>query len=439
MKRAALFLALAAVGCSSNSGTGGDGGSGVDGGAGGDGGSSGSGPELYPMDRTQSPITPRVAGHLRDIAGRAAMQEDVFAKVGASATVSLNFMYCFAGTGVDLDGRDELAPTIAAFLGGDAAGTDPYERESLSATVGWSAGAALAGDPSPLDQEVAAISPRYAVIMYGTNDIQLGDIDAYGDHLLELADRLGDAGVIPLFTTIMPRDDSATADAEVPRYNLIVRGVAQSRQVPLIDFHRELAPLPDHGLGSDGIHPSVYRNPGSLPCDFTAAGLAYGYNIRNLVTITSLDRARGVVAGGDEPDPPAATLAGAGSHADPFVIPSLPFVNVQDTRTSLVSDVDSYPGCNASQDESGHEYVYRLDLATATRVHAFLSDRGGADIDVHLLSGGSTGADCRMRDNLDLVADLQPGTYYFNLDSFASGGSPLEGEYVFAVMEEPAP
>lgn len=391
------------------------------------------------MDQTQSPITPRVAGHLRDIAGRAAMQEDVFAKVGASATVSLNFMYCFAGSGVDLDGRDSLAQTIQYFLGGDAGGTDPYERESLSATVGWSAGAALAGDPSPLQQEVAAISPRYAVIMYGTNDIQLNNIDTYGDHMLEIADQLSDAGVIPLFTTIMPRDDSATADAEVPRYNLMVRGVAQSRQVPLIDFHRELAPLPDHGLGSDGIHPSVYRNPGALPCVFTADGLAYGYNIRNLITITSLDRARAVVAGGDAPDPPAATLSGAGSHQDPFVIPSLPFVDVHDTRTSLVSDVDSYPGCGASQDESGHEFVYRLDLTTPTRVRAFLSDRGGADIDVHLLSGGSTGDDCLMRDNLDLTADLQPGTYYFNLDSFASGGSPLEGEYIFVVMQEPAP
>lgn len=434
-----LLAGCLAAGCSSEVGGGGN----VDARAG-DGGSTsdagpqpGSAPEVYPTDRTLSPITPHVAANLRAIAARSTMQEDVFAKIGASATVSINFMHCFAGPEVDLDGRDELAATVAHFAAGDAAGTDPYQRDSLSATVGWSAGMAIAGDPSPLEQELAAISPRFAVIMYGTNDIQLMNPYSYGANLLAIADQLMAAGVIPLFTTVMPRDDSAAADAVVPLYNMVVRAVAQARQVPLIDFHRELAPLPDHGLGADDLHPSVYRNPSALPCDFTAAGLTAGYNLRNLITIQTLDRARRVVIDGeDPPDAPLRTITGAGSLADPVAIDALPFSDVRDTRTAIDDAIDLYDGCAASQDESGREHYYRFEVTAPRRVRAVVVDHGGADIDVHLL-GGTTGADCIARDHRQVIADLEPGTYYFVLDSFASGGVAQEGEYLFIVMEEP--
>ncbi|HUP21322.1 MAG TPA: hypothetical protein VNB06_00100, partial [Thermoanaerobaculia bacterium] len=174
-----LIGALATLGCSSEVGSNALDGGTVDG-AIPDAGLPVEALEVYPTDRTLSPITPFVAANLREIASRGSMQSDVFAKIGASATVSINFMHCFAGTAIDLDGRDELAASVAHFAAGDAAGTNPYQRDSLSATVGWSAGAALAGDPSPLEQEVAAISPQFAVIMYGTNDIQLMNVYSYG-------------------------------------------------------------------------------------------------------------------------------------------------------------------------------------------------------------------------------------------------------------------
>lgn len=433
-----IFIgALAILGCSSEvGGNSVDASNGADAGTG-DAGLPAEAPEVYPIDRTLSPMTPFVVANLRDIASRGSMQADVFAKIGASATVSINFMHCFAGTSIDLDGRDELAATVAHFAAGDAGGTNPYQRDSLSATVGWSAGAALSGDPSPLEQEVAAISPRFAVIMYGTNDIQLMNVYSYGANLLALADQLAAAGVVPLFTTVMPRDDSATADAVVPLYNMVVRAVAQARQVPLIDFHRELEPLPDHGLGADDLHPSVYSNLNALPCVFTADGLTAGYNIRNLITIQSLDRARRVVVDGEAaPDLPARTVMGAGLVANPVVVDGLPFSDVRDTRDAAESAIDTYDGCAATQDESGREHYYRFEVTTARRIRALVIDHGGADIDLHLL-GGTTGADCIARDHREIVADLAPGTYYFALDSFASGGVAQEGEYLFIVMEEP--
>ena len=394
-------------------------------------------PEIYSTDRSLSPITPYVAENLRAIAARElGLSGAVFAKVGASATVSSNFMHCFAGDYVDVDGRDYLTATIAHFLAGDADGTDPYQRTSLTATVGWSAGAALAGDPSPLEQELAAISPRYAVIMYGTNDIQLGNIDAYGRNLLDMADLLVAAGVIPVYTTIMPRDDSASADAEVPRYNAVVRAVAQAYQVPLVDLHRELLPLDDHGLGGDGIHPSVYRDGGARGCVFTATGLTYGYNIRNLLTIETLRRLERIVDGGEAaPDAPLASVTGSGAPDDPLLIDRLPFSDLRDTSASANDNVDVYDGCG-TQDESGPEYVYELVLDHAATIRARVIARAGADVDVHLLQGGTSGAHCLLRNDRVIVTDLDPGTYFFNLDTFVSGGAPLPGEFLFVVTEE---
>src|SRR5262245_50386931 len=78
---------------------------------GGDGGGDGGGlaggafPVLYTDDRTLSPATEALAAHWRSIAGRKARTEDVFAKIGASNTVNTNFLHCFAGSNVDLDGR----------------------------------------------------------------------------------------------------------------------------------------------------------------------------------------------------------------------------------------------------------------------------------------------------------------------------------------------
>ncbi len=396
-------------------------------------------PEIYPTDRSLSPITPYVAANIRAIAARdSSLRNDVFAKVGASATVSFNFMHCFASANVDVDGRDYLTATVAYFLGGSAGGINPYERTSLTATVGWSAGAALSGDPSPLQEELAAISPRYALVMYGTNDIQLGNIDAYGRNLLDVADLLVNAGVIPVFTTIMPRDDSASADLEVPRYNAVVRAVAQAYQVPFADFHRELLPLPDHGVGSDGIHPTVYRDGGARGCVFTPVALTYGYNIRNLLSIESLHRLNRILDGGEAaPDVAQASVTGAGAPSDPVLIAQLPFSDLRDTSESPNDNVDVYDGCSASQDESGPEYVYRLVLDRTTTIRARVVSRAGVDVDVHLLQGGSEGSNCLMRNNKVIVTQLDPGTYFFNIDTFVnSGGTALPGEFLFVVTEE---
>jgi hypothetical protein len=278
-----------------------------------------------------------------------------------------------------------------------------------------------------------AISPRYAVVMYGTNDIQLRNLPAYADNLLTLADELIAAGVVPALTTVMPRDDDPDADRLVPRYNAVVRAVAQARQVPLIDFHRELLPLPDHGLGADDLHPSVYRVGGAArACVFTPEGLRYGYNLRNLITLQTLARARAAVEAGAASDPP--------QPAAPATIDRLPWVAAGDTRLSSRRELDRYGGaCAAPQDESGPEVVYRFEVATTTNLHAGVFDRGDVDVDLHLLRGALAGDACVARAHQELTATVTPGTWFLVVDTFVSQGRERAGEYLVTAIAEPSP
>lgn len=390
-------------------------------------------PARYPNDRAHSPITPFVAESLRAVRARASdLQANVFAKIGASATASTSFLHCFAGTNVDLDGR-ELDATLEHFRGGDAMGTTPFDRESECAIVGWHAGRALEGDPSALERELDAILPGFAVVMYGTNDINIVNVETYAQNLLNLADALLDRGVVPIFSTVMPRADDAEADALVDDFNLVVRAVAQARQVPMVDLERELRPLVDFGLGGDGIHPST--SP-SGACVLTDESLVYGYNVRNLLTLEALDRVRRVVLEGEAaPDPAGPALEGDGSPTDPFVIDALPFLHVQSTLFSPHRNLDRYDGCMATQDESGPELLYRLELAAPTDVLIRVHDRGEVDVDVHLLDE-PTEAGCVARAHQELRASLGAGTHWIAVDTFVGAGTERAGEFLLTVVAE---
>ena len=82
-----------------------------------------------------------------------------------------------------------------------------------------------------LAAEIAAAGPRYATVMLGTNDIGYDNILRFGDDMVDIAEILIAAGVVPIFSSIPPRDDSAAADAWVPRYNAVVRGDVEAIRI----------------------------------------------------------------------------------------------------------------------------------------------------------------------------------------------------------------
>jgi hypothetical protein len=264
--------------------------------------------------------------------------------------------------------------------------------------------------------------------MFGTNDVGAGDPFGYSDSMMTLVDRLLARGVVPILSSIPPRDDMPAVDALVPLYNLIVRGIAQGRQVPFVDYHRELAGLPMHGLGSDGVHPN--QAPAGA-CALDEAGLEFGYNVRNLLGLEALDRARGALAG-EAADASAPVMAGSGTARDPFVIPSLPFTDLRNTMDSSSRDFSEYPGCMAMQNEAGPEYVYRFTLSAPASVHLYVFDRGMVDVDLHLLNDPDPSS-CIARGHLEIEQMLDAGEYYVILDSFVMGSTELAGEYLLVI------
>lgn len=400
------------------------------------------GPTHYPSGRLHSPISPFVAENLRRIAAQGVgLKDDVFMKVGASSTISTNYLHCFAGTGVDFDGRSDLDGALTYYLGGDAAGVTPFDRVTLAAKSGRSAVWAITPETdgtSPLEKEIAAISPRYAVIAYGTNDMQLGTtyqsaIWNFASHIFELTDGLIAEGIVPILINVPPRTDAPGAMDWVPSYNAVILGLAQGRQVPYFDFYAASLPLPGYGLRSDELHGTVYSQG---PCVFTAEGLTHRMNMRNLETLVALDRVKAALVDGvDSLDTAVLQAQGAGTGDDPIVIEGLPFTDVRDTRDALSDAVDAYPGCSATQNESGSEVVYRLELTEETRLRAMVFDQGDVDIDLHVLSGeGVSGEACLERDHQIVQRTLPAGSYTFVLDTFvSSSGVERSGEYLFAV------
>ncbi len=381
-------------------------------------------PVLYPLGRLHSPLTASVAARLRGI-GHSGSTANVFAKIGDSITAMSSFATCFDHD-YQLASHASLEPTRAYFAAGNAAGSSPFGRSSLAATGGWQTSDELAGTPCPLAQEENAITPLYGIVLLGTNDNRYGRSPiAYGHDLWTIVDDLIGDGTIPILSTIPPVNGDTSTDARVPLFNLIVRAIAQGRQVPLVDLHDALVPLPNRGIGSDGLHPTV--SP-SGACDLGDSALQYGFNVRNLITVEALDRTRAAL-GGAPPDSSAATRAGTGTHASP-VLGSLPLVDLADTHDGDAGFTQY--ACDATA-RSGHEIVYKLSLASRTTIGAYLIAHDATDARVHVLAGSLATSACVASGGPTLTATVGPGTVYLVVDATTAA---TDGEYALVVEAE---
>ena len=377
---------------------------------------------LYPEGARHSPITPAIVARLQGIPG-GGLDDHVFAKVGDSITDTPEFLACFDGGNVDLGAHSALAATIQYFMQGQIAAATPFSRDSEAARGGWTAEDVMTGSPCALDRELVAATPRYAVLLLGTNDNRYGrTLDAYAVDLWNAVDRMIANGVVPIMSTLPPMHSYPEADARVPLFNHVVRAIAQGRGVPLVDLHGALAALPMQGISGDGIHPTVAPGGG---CLLTATGLQYGYNTRNLVVLEALARTRAALAGMAS-DASAPTRAGTGTTTDPFLA-ELPLVDLGDSRHGAAV-IDTHPSCGGSA-AFGHEIVYAVHAGQAAVIDAYVVDRDSANLDLYVVSASPHGA-CVGTGDTSVTAVVPAGTFYVIVDA----PSPLaDGEYLLVV------
>ncbi|MEM6993823.1 MAG: SGNH/GDSL hydrolase family protein [Myxococcota bacterium] len=383
-------------------------------------------------------MTPFVADAWLAVAeSNTSLHEDVFMKVGASSTVSPNTLHCFAEPDVTLSSHEALGGALEFFLGGAADGTTPFDRDTLAAEVGRHAGWAIAGSPAPVQMEWDVLAPRFALVHYGTNDMGFGATYQSALGLLHtnmnaLLDGLLDQGTIPAVFGIVRRGDNVEANRWVTTYNAALRGLAQARQIPFVDLHHAIDPLPGHGLAGDGLHLEAFSGGA---CVLTEEGLLHGYNVRNLVALELLDRLVAAVVDDesslDDPDDPALRRTGSGTQADPWQIGALPWTATENT-TGAESLVDGYPACDDA-DESGPEHWYTLSLAEPTALRIVVLDDAGVDVDIHVLDR-SAPAQCRARADVGISGTLAAGAYAIVADTWAGGDGPQPGAYSLLIV-----
>jgi hypothetical protein len=391
------------------------------------------GPVRYLPGIRHSPLTSGIVAALVDVLGATTGRQSVFAKIGDSITVDGNYLHCYAGTDIMLDTSSALEPTRAYFQMTLAdASKSSFDRTSLAAVVGKTAGWAITGTPTPIDQEVAAINPAFALVQYGTNETDPCCVESFETNITGVVDALLMHNIVPLLSTIPPRGDSTTLNALVPEFNAVIRVVAQRRQIPYFDFWQTLINLPQYGLAGDGVHPQVYVSGSAHGCWLTPAGLTEGTNQHNKIALEALDRAKRYLINAATPDAAPPPLAGSGTWQDPLVVDALPFVDVGDTSKSTTSVANVY-SC-ATQNEGGPEVVYKVTLDAPATLRARVFVEPGVDIDLHWLSAPMASA-CLLRNDKVLDITAQAGTYYLSADTFVSAGVPKPGPYRLTLVK----
>ncbi len=251
------------------------------------------------FERAAPPWEGAVAEHVRRVlaaGARAGNRADVFAKVGDSITESGSFGLDLGRGWYELGEFTDLEPVIRHFsrrsLGRDRE-DNSFAHASLAATAGWTASQLIeGGDRSPVERELRAIRPAWAFVMIGTNDVERTELDAFERDLRELLRRIEARGTVAIVSTIPEHRGSAEFTARSAEVDARVRAVARELALPLVDYRMVMAPLRNAGISDDNVHPTVYVDNGDTRAAvFTEAGLAAGYNTRNLLLLFALRRA----------------------------------------------------------------------------------------------------------------------------------------------------
>ncbi len=234
---------------------------------------------------------------------------DVFSKIGDSITVSSNTLAAIGEGLYDLGDYWYLQPVIDYYSRTPARLGNSFANRSLAARVGWNTETVLDpsyADPgwcevgeSPLVCEYRWVRPAVALIMLGTNDVGFMDVDVFRRNLTRIVETSILNGVIPVLSTIPPRLDRPEVNRRVGDFNVAIVDTAYIYNVPLMDYYSAMSRLPNFGLAADGLHPNVAGRGYVDSAVFNANTLRYGYNVRNLLLLTTLDALwRAVIAHG---------------------------------------------------------------------------------------------------------------------------------------------
>lgn len=229
-------------------------------------------------------------------------RRNVFSKVGDSITAAPQFLYPIGYGQYDLGGYGNLSGVVGFYSTENARTGNSFANESLAAGGGWTTETLITpgrgrtdiclGD-SPLVCEYKLVKPAVALIMIGTNDSGSGSAEVFAYNLRQIVEISINMGVLPVISTIPPKNIDSDQEARVDAYNLIIRQIAVQYDIPLWDYYSQMVNAPNRGMSADNLHPSY--PPDGAAAHFTNENLQYGYTIRNLNALQVLNAIWNVV------------------------------------------------------------------------------------------------------------------------------------------------
>lgn len=231
-----------------------------------------------------------------------------FSKVGDGPMASPNFLAPFAGdpTAYNLDSfgplqqavidvftntpvREATDPTLDSFDVSSVAAGEFYGLDSLFDPAPSGPPCDGLGAPTILGCEFLASRPSIALISFtGANVMHLDVGSGQFQSLLNslITDSLSTYGVIPVLATI-PEDTSYSTQQLEP-YNQVIVDVAEQSGVPLWNLWRAMKYYQVDNA-------NVYNVAPDGPGDLKASSLVYGYNVRSLTAMQTLQAVRQIV------------------------------------------------------------------------------------------------------------------------------------------------
>lgn len=220
---------------------------------------------------------------------------NVFSRIGDSISSSPSFLNPFGDGRYNLGAYGSLSGVIAYFSQANARAGNSFINPSLAAGGGWTtekllepggAHREICGSLTPIACEYQNVRPALALIMIGTNDSGSGSPDVFANNLRQIVQITIDMGVIPVLSTIPPKNLGEDQNFRVDAYNNVIRQVAAQFDIPLWDYFSNMVGAPNRGMSADGLHPSESPYGSGV---LTPESLQFGYTIRNLNALQVLD------------------------------------------------------------------------------------------------------------------------------------------------------
>jgi hypothetical protein len=214
-----------------------------------------------------------------------------FALVGDSNTDNPNFFAPLDNGNYRLGEYAYLQATIDFFRGSFARHSPAAVGSFSTAKVldpAFADAARCLSNETPLACEYRLQRPSVALILIGTGD-HLDWANFEGRYRRILDDTLA-RGIIPVLITKADDLEFKEQGASYDFTNTVIRRLSREYDLPLLDLRRTVEGLPNRGCVADGFHYNT--PPDGRSADFTGDHLNYGYNVRNLTGLLSLDMLR---------------------------------------------------------------------------------------------------------------------------------------------------